>query len=428
MTDHAPADGTLAEWLSWQEALNPVEIDLGLERIRAVADRLSLQQPDGGVFLVAGTNGKGSVVSALMSLLQASGYRAGSYTSPHLINYNERVMLGITPATDGQLIHAFEQVEAARGDADLTYFEFGTLAAFVVLSEAQLDAWVVEVGLGGRLDATNILDPDVSLITTIALDHQEYLGDTIDAIAREKAGIMRAGKPVLFGDPAMPPAIGDVAAASGAALLRAGSDFEALIDAGSWCFRMNDAQLDGLHLPPGEPQVQCRNRALALAAFMRFAPDWRRHAGSVDAALDVLPPGRFQIVDDGGRNLQWVLDVGHNVQALDALAANLQALDKRPQTLVFGMLGDKDVDAAGALLSPLVQRCIVTDVGGARGQTAAALAGRLEASGMRAVEAVAAIDDALARAVELTPAGGRIVVSGSFFVVGPALEWLTIGT
>jgi len=418
---------TLDDWLTWQESLNTEEIDLGLDRVRDVAARLNLQQPDNGVFLIAGTNGKGSVVAALSKLLAGAGKRSGSYTSPHLIRYNERVCINGEPVSDEQLIAGFEAVEAVRGDIPLTYFEFGTLAAFVVLSEAQLDAWVIEVGLGGRLDATNVIEPDVSLITTIALDHQSFLGDTIDAIAREKAGIMRAGKPALFGDPEMPAAIAEEAERYGAQLLRQGLDFGFTIDDDYWVFDVTALKLDELPLPPGDSGPQLQNQSLALAAINIIRPEWLSDTAAVRAALqDCSPAGRFYIADTEKPAHQWVLDVGHNPQALQAFYNNLSSLESRPTTLVLGMLADKDAILLGRLFGDAADVCITTDVVAPRGQTGQQLAQKLADSGLEVDEVIADNHDAMARAAELTPDGGRIVVCGSFFVVGPALEWLTI--
>ena len=190
----------LSEWLAWQESLNPAEIDLGLERIRSVAGQLGLQPPSGGVVTVAGTNGKGSTAAVIEALLRAGGKRTGLYSSPHLVCYNERIRLSSIPVEDAELVDAFEQIEHVRGAIPLTFFEYGTLAALLIFSRHDCDTWVLEVGLGGRLDAVNLIDPDVAVITTIALDHQEWLGDTIEEIAREKAGIIRPGKPVLYGE------------------------------------------------------------------------------------------------------------------------------------------------------------------------------------------------------------------------------------
>jgi len=416
---------SLAEWLQWQETLNPVEIDLGLERVRAVADVLGLCQPENGVFLVAGTNGKGSVVAALDALLLAAGLQVGTYTSPHLQRYNERICINGAPVSDDRLVAAFEAVEACRGEHSLTYFEYGTLAALWLFSAAGLDAWVIEVGLGGRLDATNIVDPDISLITTIALDHEAWLGDSIEAIAVEKAGIMRAGKPVLFGDPAGCATIVSEAERLGARLLLQGEDFGFAATAVDWDYESKRQGIAGLTLPPGDPLVQLQNRSLALAAVELLRPEVLADTVAVQEALSApLPPGRFQSVSRNGRD--WVLDVGHNPQAIAALASNLSSLPDKPLTIVLGMLEDKQAEAAARLLAPLAQCWVLTDVGGSRGQSARELAERLSLASIENVHIAAESSEAFRLAEELTPASGRVLVCGSFFIVGPALEWLTI--
>ncbi len=419
---------TLAEWLDWQETLNPLEIDLGLDRIRRVADSLDLQPPPGAFFLIAGTNGKGSVVNSLHQLCHAQGLVTGTYTSPHLVNYNERVCVGGKPVADRDFVAAFEAIEAVRGDLPLTYFEFGTLAAFWILSRKAVDVWIIEVGLGGRLDATNILEPDFSLITTIDFDHQAFLGDTIEKIAAEKAGILRTEGQGFFGDFDVPDSITRVAEALDVSLQRQGIEFGFEADSDSWSFRCAETTLDNLPLPPGEPQVQLKNQSMALAALAKWRPELLSDHASIARALSgALPAGRFQIVETaaaGGSSkpLTWVLDVGHNPQALRSLGANLQRLQNKPVTAVLGMLADKDI-AAVAAAAACVTQWIVTDVPGERGQTGESLQQRLAKHGVQS-HVEADVERALQHAVDITPPGETILVFGSFFTVGPALEWL----
>ncbi|MFT4590798.1 MAG: dihydrofolate synthase/folylpolyglutamate synthase [Gammaproteobacteria bacterium] len=420
---------SLAEWLCWQETLNPLEIDLGLDRVREVAERLNLRPPEGSVFLVAGTNGKGSVVSALHAVCHGQGLRTGTYTSPHLLRYNERVCLSGEPVADQQFVDAFEAIEAVRGELPLTYFEYGTLAAFWILSRVPVDVWIIEVGLGGRLDATNVIEPDFSLITTIDFDHQLFLGTTLAEIAREKAGVLRGAGYGFFGDPNMPATIADVADGLRANLHRQEVDFGFKIDGASWSFWGAGLQMKGLPLPLGCPQVQLQNQSLALAAIEAWRPGLLDDSAAVARALvGSIPAGRFQTLatnDAGGitKALEWVLDVGHNPQALRVLAQNLDALPPRRLTAVLGMLADKDVGAIVEAFAGRVERWIVTDVSSARGQSARVLAEKLNALGIDAhIEPIHAA--AFAQAVETTPEGGRILVFGSFFVVGPAMQWL----
>ena len=420
---------SLAEWLCWQETLNPLEIDLGLDRVREVAERLNLRPPEGSVFLVAGTNGKGSVVSALHAVCHGQGLRTGTYTSPHLLRYNERVCLSGEPVADQQFVDAFEAIEAVRGELPLTYFEYGTLAAFWILSRVAVDVWIIEVGLGGRLDATNVIEPDFSLITTIDFDHQLFLGTTLAEIAREKAGVLRGAGYGFFGDPNMPATIADVADGLRANLHRQGVDFGFKVDPASWSFWGTNLEMKGLPLPLGCPQHQLQNQSLALAAIEAWRPGLLDDSAAVARALvGSIPAGRFQTLatnDAGGitKALEWVLDVGHNPQALRVLGENLDALPPRRITAVLGMLADKDVGAIVEAFAGRVERWIVTDVSSARGQSARVLAEKLNALGIDAhIEPIHAA--AFAQAVETTPEGGRILVFGSFFVVGPAMQWL----
>jgi dihydrofolate synthase/folylpolyglutamate synthase len=420
---------SLAEWLRWQETLNPLEIDLGLDRVRAVAEQLNLMPPPGSVFLIAGTNGKGSVVNTLHHLCHEQGLVTGSYTSPHLYHYNERVCISGKPVDDALFVAAFDAIEAVRGSLPLTYFEFGTLAAFWILSRRAVDVWIIEVGLGGRLDATNIIEPDFSLITTIDFDHQTFLGDTLEAIAGEKAGILRAAGEGFFGDTEVPAAIAAKANDLEIVLQRQGYEFGFEIADDGWAFYSPQLNLHDLPLPPGSPTVQLQNQSLALAALAAWRPELLANLPAVRRALQrAIPRGRFQLhntsaVSGVQKSLEWVLDVGHNPQALSALSANVEALPLKPTTAVLGMLADKDVAAVVARFAGLVGRWIVTDVGSQRGQSAEVLGAKLKALGVTPV-IEADIACALSRAAEESPENGRILVFGSFFVVGPAMQWL----
>jgi len=420
---------SLAEWLRWQETLNPLEIDLGLDRVRAVADQLDLTPPSGSVFLIAGTNGKGSVVNTLHQLCHEQGLVTGTYTSPHLYRYNERVCISGQPVEDEQFVAAFAAIEAVRGELQLTYFEYGTLAAFWILSRTAVDVWIIEVGLGGRLDATNILEPDFSLITTIDFDHQAFLGDTLEAIAAEKAGILRAAGQGFFGDIAVPAAISSKAERLQLALQRQGHEFGFVMAEDGWAFYSQHLHLHDLPLPPGSPTVQLYNQSLSLAALAAWRPGLLADVPAVRRALyRAIPKGRFQIHNTsiaGGaqKSLEWVLDVAHNPQALSALSANVAALPQKPTTAVLGMLADKDVSAVVTRFAGIVDRWIVTDVGSQRGQTAEMLAAKLKAFGLTPV-IEANIDRALSRAAADSLDDGRVLVFGSFFVVGPAMQWL----
>jgi dihydrofolate synthase/folylpolyglutamate synthase len=413
---------SLSDWLAWQETLNPAEIDLGLDRVRKVAARLDLKPPRGRVFIVGGTNGKGTTAAAVEALLRAQGLHTGLYTSPHLIRYNERICIDAQPVDDAMLVAAFERIEAARGDTPLTFFEFGTLAALQIFGGANLDAWVLEVGLGGRLDAVNIVDADVALLTTVALDHEEWLGDNVEAIGLEKAGIMRAGRPACFGDTAMPASVGAEAARIGASLKRCGRDYFVTEEQGAWAWRGATRQIDGLRLPGAGAEEYIRNYALALAGVEAAAPELLADHDRVKTALaNVSLPGRLQELQD---EHHWVLDVAHNTQAALLLREHLRGLPELPTTFVLGMLGDKRATEFVACLDELADVWLVCTVEAARGRSAEQLARDLRGTAHHPVLPFDNVVTALAAARERTPVGGRIVVCGSFYVVGPALDWL----
>ncbi|MBT6210930.1 MAG: bifunctional folylpolyglutamate synthase/dihydrofolate synthase, partial [Woeseia sp.] len=290
---------TLADWLPWLETLSPREIVLGLDRVHTVLERLELNRP-GIVIHVGGTNGKGSCVSMLDALVQSAGLHTGAYTSPHVHRYNERIRIDGEPATDAAIIDSLQLVEAIRGDVPLTFFEFGTLAALVAFDAAGVDAWILEVGLGGRLDAVNAIDPDVSLITNVSLDHCAWLGDDIESIAGEKAGIMRASRPVIFGSESVPTAIRQAAADIGAELRVSGEDYSFeldLIDKNLWSWNGEDAVLENLATPVLPGEVQVRNAAAVLATVEALAMDSLLDRQTVNQAFsNVQLDGRFQKV------------------------------------------------------------------------------------------------------------------------------------
>jgi len=402
---------------------------MGLERVLEVLDRLALQPPAGRVLTVAGTNGKGSTITLLHDCLRAAGGNPGLYTSPHLVRYNERIRIAGRPVSDDALIQAFERVELARKSTPLTYFEFGTLAALTSFAAAGCDTWLLEVGLGGRLDAVNGLDADVAMITTIGLDHQEWLGSTIEAIAREKAGILRAGKPAFFGDYPLPDAIRAEAVRVGADLEVYGADFrDERVDAdGGWAFVRRGGCIEGLRAPDYWTPAQYRNAALALSALTRLMPLAALTAAFLNpVVLKSNLPGRFQLVR---REHDWILDVAHNPQAASVLRQQLAKLPKRAAvphapTIVLALLSDKPVTEFVAELAPVAGQWIVSGVDDPRASTEARMRDALAAGGVNAVAWEPAPAAAFERARLVTPAGGRIVVCGSFRIVAPALQWL----
>jgi len=416
---------SLTDWLAWQETLNPAEIELGLDRVSAVAEKLALSPPPGAVFVVAGTNGKGSCAAVLEAILRGSGAKVGVYSSPHLVRYNERMRIDGVEPSDAELVAAFEAIESVRSSIPLTFFEFGTLAALHIFSRKKCAAWILEVGLGGRLDAVNIVAADFSIITTVDIDHQEWLGDTIEQIAAEKAGVMRAGTPAFYGDSPVPQSVREAASGLDAPLYCLGETYRYKLHADSWDWLGATRELCQIPLSPGNSEDQLRNVSLALAVIEQYAPALLDRPG-VLAELGTLPrlPGRFQIVN---KEHQWILDVAHNRQAAAALRAKLLSLDSSAvasTTIVIGMLADKQVREFTRELAGVADRWITCATAGSRGASAEHLAASIDESHPVPVIAAGTPQQAFALASKLTPRGGRVLVCGSFLVVGPALEWL----
>ncbi|HEX5863044.1 MAG TPA: bifunctional tetrahydrofolate synthase/dihydrofolate synthase [Casimicrobiaceae bacterium] len=412
---------SLAAWLAYLETLHPKAISLGLERVRLVHDRLVLARAC-PVVTVTGTNGKGSTSAFLERMLSAGGYRIGLYTSPHLLRYNERVRIAGTEATDAELTAAFAAVEAVRQDIPLTYFEFGTLAALWLFARVQTDALVLEVGLGGRLDAVNVVDADVAIVTSIAIDHTDYLGTTREDIGREKAGIFRAGRVAVCADPDPPAALVEHARAIGAVLLRIGVDFGFVADERQWRYFGPGGSRYGLPYPALRGAFQLANAAAALTALEALRARLPVDMGAVrEALVSIELPGRFQVLP--GRPVT-VLDVAHNAQAARVLADTVAAMGFHPQTFgVFGIMADKDIDGVIAALKPRVDRWLVATLPPPRGATAMLLRQRLEQAGVVG-DAIRSFDDAGAayRAARETAAeADRIIVFGSFLTVAAAL-------
>ena len=421
---------SVADWLQWQESLNPRPVHLGLDRVREVLDRLDVSPPVGRVVTVGGTNGKGSTITLLHDVLRAAGCNPGLYTSPHLVRYNERIRVGDRPIGDAPLIAAFERVEAARADVPLTYFEFGTLAGLVSFVDAGCDTWLLEVGLGGRLDAVNALDADIAVITTIGLDHQEWLGDTIESIAGEKAGIFRPGAPALYGDSPLPDVIRSRAAEIGADLLVHGQDFHFEQDAvagWSWTGNRGRHVVNGLKAPAHWTHAQFRNATVALEALSLLRPAVGLTARFLNPVLlQSSPPGRFQIVR---REHEWILDVAHNPQAAVVLRDQLATLPEPPGgrgsvTVVLALLADKAIAGFVGELRSVAGRWVVAGVADPRASTRSQMRDALAAAGVPAFTWAETTDAAFELARQQTPTGGRIVVCGSFRIVAPALEWL----
>jgi len=416
---------TLEQWLEWQQTLHPRAIDLSLDRVRTVLERLAPDRSDTPVVTVAGTNGKGSVVATIESLLRAAGYSVGTFTSPHLLRYNERVRVDGRAVEDRELMESFARIDSARGGISLTYFEFSTLAALECFGRRHVDVLVLEVGLGGRLDAVNVVDPTVAVVTTIGLDHCDWLGPDVESIAREKAGIFRSDRAAVFGSRRMPESIATAAAASGARLRRLGTDFDFVERPDGWDYVSAGSTRRELPLPTLAGAVQLENAATALAAIEALEPRVLVPDSAVRAGLArVRLPGRFQVVD---RAIEWILDVAHNPQAARVLAANLAARRHAGRTLfVCGILADKDIDGIATELAATAGEWIAVGLPGARSLGARLLARRLSAALHVAVDAVDGVVPALEAAAARALPGDRVVVFGSFLTVGPALGWLGI--
>jgi dihydrofolate synthase / folylpolyglutamate synthase len=411
----------LSDWLDYQQRVHPRAIELGLERVRAVWHELGAPSPARTVITVGGTNGKGSTVAFLEAMLRADGRRVGAYTSPHLLRYNERVRIDGVEASDDALVAAFERIEAARGDIALTYFEYGTLAALLLFADAKLDVALLEVGLGGRLDAVNIIDADAAIVTTIDIDHQDWLGNDRDSIGREKAGIFRAGRPAIIGDADAPRGLLDAAESRNADMRIARRDFFVDIADDGWHWRSGDT---ALALPPPTLDAPCQhaNAAAAITALHAL----RNRLGWNDVAI-----ARGVAQAHIGARLQrfpsapeLVVDVAHNPQAARVLASWLASHPASGRTIaVFGALGDKDVRG---IVEPLAGAVDAWHLAGLatdspRGLTSTAL-GAL----MHGVAMTGSHDDvasALAAAFSGAGPDDRVIAFGSFFVAAAALTF-----
>jgi dihydrofolate synthase/folylpolyglutamate synthase len=419
-----PAD--LAGWLAYVERQHPQTIALGLDRVAAVRDALALPKwcP---ILMVGGTNGKGSVCAMLEAILLAAGYRVGTYTSPHLLRYNERVRMDGREADDARLAEAFRTVELARveraGAPSLTYFEFGTLAAWVLFAAARPDALVLEIGLGGRLDAVNAFDPDCAVLTSVALDHAEYLGDTRERIGWEKAHIFRTGKSAIVGDPAPPRSVLEHARAIGADLQVVGRDFGYAAEARQWQYWGRAGRRPGLAYPALRGAIQVVNAATAIAALESLGPALPVTAQALREGLAAVALlGRFQVLP--GRPTV-VLDVAHNPNAAGVLAENLAAMGPFARTLaVVGMLRDKDIAGTCAMLKNAVHQWHACSLATPRGAAAAEVAEAIRATGATGpISEHTSPRAAVAAAREAARQSDRIVVFGSFYTVADVLAF-----
>ena len=443
---------TLAEWLTLQESVHPKTIDMGLTRVTSVARVLGVDKPRYPVITVGGTNGTGSTVGHLDTLLRTAGVTTGMFTSPHFIRYNERIQVGGVEVTDEELVVAFERIEQARGSITLTFFEFNVLAALVIFAERAIDVAILEVGLGGRLDAANLVDADVAIVCSIGFDHRDYLGDTLELIGAEKAGIFRSGRPAVLGTDDMPASVFSAIASVQARPVVAGKDFtwsveaaaEASAPAGGARWSYNGLRLSLRNLPPSAlaGSIQYRNAATALAALealeamlpsiaatpgrqlsaaLRGPLALSEHTVSV-ALRNVSLPGRFQAVRVG--SVEWILDIAHNEPAAAIFAGHVRERPAEGRTLaVVGILGDKDAGAIARLVGPVVDHWILCAIPGPRGTSAEDLAKRMSLPDSRPTLA-ASVEAGCEVAQATAKPGDRVLVFGSFHTVGPALQWL----
>ena len=420
---------TVDAWLAYLETLHPKSIAMGLDRVRAVGANLDARVAC-PVVTVAGTNGKGSTCAMLDSVLRCAGYSVGLYTSPHLTRYNERVRIHGREATDPELLAAFDAVEDARvatsgrdgAPTELTYFEFGTLAALWLFARAELDALVLEVGLGGRLDAVNVVDATVAILTSVAIDHTEYLGATREEIGREKAGIFRAGCPAVCADRDPPAGVIAHAQAIGAKLFRIGRDYGFVNEHTQWKYWGPGGERFGLPFPALRGAYQLNNAATVIAAIDLLRDALPVRSGALrDGLLTVELPGRFQVLP--GRPTV-VLDVAHNPHAAGVLADELGAMGYHPHTIaVFGMFADKDMAGVAAAMRSRVDRWFVASLPGPRAASVAAIRDALVAAGVEAgaLEDFPDIASAFIAATDIADEADRIVVFGSFLTVAAVL-------
>jgi dihydrofolate synthase / folylpolyglutamate synthase len=421
---------SLEQWLAYQAQVHPQTIDLGLDRLERVLERLEWRQPSVPVITVAGTNGKGSVVAYCAAILTAAGYRVGTFTSPHLRDYRERIRLCGAKVTGEALAGAFERIEAARMGppaVSLTFFEYNALAAMLVFESAKLDAWVLEIGMGGRLDAVNVVDPTVAVVVSIGLDHQEFLGSTLEDIAREKAGIFRRNIPAVLGSSGMPAVLQTVAQSVGAPPKRLGHEYSFTRDAEHWHYRGTRWDLPDLARPALLGDSQFGNAAAAIAAVEEIAHRLPIPAAAVSRGLAAARLiGRFQVIAPSKAGQPtWILDVAHNPDAAGVLARNLRALPAPGRTLaVCGILADKDAVGIAAQLRDCIDEWWLTSIEGARGTESKELAARIGPQISAPLHL--AHDVAAACCAALADAGpaDRIVVFGSFHAVGPSVDWL----
>lgn len=416
-----PRFATLAQWLSWQETLHPQTIDLGLERLRPVVKTMGLDELPFKVITVGGTNGKGSTVAFLEAMLRAAGFKVGAYTSPHLLRYNERIRIDGEAVDDRVLCHSFAHIDEVRGVTSLSYFEFGTLAALELFRRANVTVALLEVGLGGRLDAVNVFEPDVAVVTTVAMDHMEWLGPDREAIGFEKAGIFRAGKPAICADPRPPLSLLDHALDIGAGLFQVNKEYGFYKETSTWTWWHGGYRVTDLPMPALVGDHQLANAAAALMVIATLAKVLPVDTAAIRSGLiHAQLAARFQVFPGP---VEWIVDVAHNAQSASVLAASLKNRPCKGKTrAIVAMLQDKDAVAVGRVLRGFVDQWYAATSLGPRGQTGEQLAIALKKAGIEnIISYFPNVIDACRVAKQEGVEGDRIVVFGSFYTSADVL-------
>jgi len=411
----------LAAWLDYIEALHPKSIAMGLDRVNVVKQRLNLN-PQFPIVIVAGTNGKGSTCAMLEHIYHAAGYSVGSYSSPHLLRYNERVRLNSQEVSDEDLVKAFVAVEQARQDTELTYFEYGTLAAVWHLMQKQVDVAILEVGLGGRLDAVNVFEPDSTIVTSIDLDHMEFLGDTRECIGAEKAGVFRANIPAICGDENPPNSLIEYANRIGAPLKLIGRDFKVEADKESWTYRADQFSIEHMPMPALIGDFQLNNAACVLTTIQSLQHLLPVQVDAIETGLKTVKlAGRFQ---SWSNNPDIILDVAHNPHAAKSLAINLKQSRHQGKTIaVFAMLADKDITGVIQALSSEIDAWYVATIDNVRGAAASSLSKMIiDALPSAEVKIFNQVVDAFHQACIDANENDRIITLGSFFTVAEVMQ------
>tara|TARA_B100001250_G_C19806386_1_gene793516 strand:- start:281 stop:1588 length:1308 start_codon:yes stop_codon:yes gene_type:complete len=414
----------LAKWLQWQESLHFTAVELGLERCRRVANNMGLLNPVYNVISVAGTNGKGSSITLLDRILCNAGYKVGRYTSPHLLQYNERICINGVSVSDSELCESFDRIDRARGDISLTYFEFGTLAALDLFRQHDVHLALLEVGLGGRLDAVNILDADAALITSIDIDHQEWLGNDRETIGREKAGIFRNLAPAICSDPNPPQSLLNCSKALGTPISLLGRDYCFDYNDDTWSWSTIDMRLEGLPRPMKYCDFQIQNASGVLMLLNKIQDEYPVSIDDIKQGLGSFRlTGRFQIIPG---DIPKILDVAHNRESMKELVNNLKMVSCQGSThIILGMLKDKEHRLVIKELKEVASSWHFVSISHKRGIEAKMLTSELKSLGIdKNVFEYKTVKEALDKISELSIPEDRIVITGSFYTVGSAIQYL----